>query len=151
MQYSFGFVMILLGFLGFSTQQTSNPLAEVHDSQIQGNVPSQFDKMLQRDLVKYFQDVNSEVKTVQYELLRPMPTQVGVGLPKYYLWVKLYGGNGQKNLLDEGAVKVAAVEQTHFTVLNYFAIADLQKSPERINQVFPLPVANKIRSRIKLN
>ncbi|MBD2188254.1 hypothetical protein [Pseudanabaena mucicola] len=151
MQYSLGFVMILLGFLGFSTQQTSNPLAEVHDSHIQGNVPSQFAKVLQRDLDKYFQDLNSDVKTVQYELLRPVPTQVGVGVPKYYLWVKLYGHHGQKNLLDEGAVKVAAVEQTHFTVLNYFAIADLQKYPETINQTFPLPVGEKIRKRIKLN
>ena len=75
-----------------------------------------------------------------------MPTQVSVGTPKYYIWVKLYG---QKGLIEEGAVKVAAVEKTQFTVLNYSTIADLKKSPEKINQVFPLPVGDKIRSRIK--
>ena len=52
-------------------------------------------------------------------------------------------------MIDQGAVKVAAIEKTHFTVLNYLAIADLKKSPERINQVFPVALGDKIRAKLK--
>lgn len=138
--------LIGLASFGYPPLQLFYPLAIAQGSQIQGNVPKHFDKLLKRDLTTYFQDLYKEVVTVEYELLRDIPTQVGVALPKYYIWVKIYA---QKGLLDEGAVKVAAVEKTHFTVLNYLAIADLKKSPDRINQVFPLPVGNKIRSRLK--
>jgi len=146
------FSMILfIGFasLGYPPLQLLHPLhplAIAQNSHIEGNVPEQFDQLLKRDLITYFQEIYKQAVTVEYELLREQSTQVGVALPKYYIWVKIYR---QKLLLDEGAVKVAAVEKTHFTVLNYLAIADLRKSPERINQVFPLPVGNKIRSRLK--
>ncbi len=139
-------LFIGLASFGYPPLQLLHPLASVQSSQIQGNVPVQFHKILKRDLTTYFQDMYKEVITVEYELLRDVPTQVGVALPKYYIWVKIYG---QKKLLDEGAVKVAAVERKLFTVSNYLAIADLKKSPERINQVFPLPVGDKIRTRLK--
>ena len=141
--------LVFVGLLSFSGLgyfvAVPLQLAKVQNSHIQRNVPSQFDEILQRDLTSYFQGLNAEIIKVEYELLRNVLTQVGVGTPKYYIWVKLYGREG---LLDEGAVKVAAVEKTQFTVLNYSAIADLKKSPERINQVFPLPVGDKIRSRL---
>ena len=135
-----------LGYPPLRLLHPLHPLAIAQNSHTQGNVPEQFDQLLKRDLITYFQDIYKEVVTVEYELLREIPTQVGVALPKYYIWVKIYS---QKVLLDEGAVKVAAVEKTHFTVLNYLAIADLKKSPERINQIFPLPVGDNIRSRLK--
>lgn len=144
-------MILFIGFasLGYPPLRLLHPLYPLtisQNSHIQGNVPEQFDQLLKRDLITYFQDLSKQEVTVEYELLREIPTQVGVALPKYYIWVKIYS---QKVLLDEGAVKVAAVEKTHFTVLNYLAIADLQKSPERINQVFPLSVGDKIRSRLK--
>ena len=135
-----------LGYPPLRLLHPLHPLAIAQNSHTQGNVPEQFDQLLKRDLITYFQDIYKEVVTVEYELLREIPTQVGVALPKYYIWVKIYS---PKVLLDEGAVKVAAVEKTHFTILNYLAIADLKKSPERINQIFPLPVGDKIRSRLK--
>jgi hypothetical protein len=146
-------MILFIGFasLGYPPLRLLHPLYPLtiaQNSHIQGNVPEQFDQLLKRDLITYFQDLSKQAVTVEYELLREIPTQVGVALPKYYIWVKIYS---QKVLLDEGAVKVAAVEKTHFTVLNYLAIADLQKSPERINQVFPLSVGDKIRSRLKQN
>ena len=138
----------MLGLFGFgsSTMLLLYPLAGVQSSQIQGNVPRQFDTVLKRDLMIYFRDLNQEVVRVEYELLRDIPTQVGVALPKYYIWVKIYG---EKGMIDQGAVKVAAIEKTHFTVLNYLAIADLKKSPERINQVFPVALGDKIRAKLK--
>lgn len=142
--------LVFVGLLSFSGLgyfvAVPLQLAKVQNSHIQGNVPPQFDEVLQRDLTSYFQGLNAEIIKVEYELLRKVPTQVGVGVPKYYMWVQLYG---QKGLLNEGAVKVAAVEKTQFTILNHLTIADLKKSPERINQIFPLPVGDKIRSRLK--
>jgi len=143
-------LLIGIASFGYVPLKLLHPLLIVQNSHTQGNVPKQFDKLLKRDLITYFQEIYKENVTVEYELLRDIPTQVGVALPKYYIWVKIYGQiSGQKTLLDEGAVKVAAVEKTHFTVLNYLAIADLKKSPERINQVFPLALGDKIRARLK--
>ena len=142
--------LVFVGVFSFSSigylVAVPSQLAKVQNSHIQSNVPSQSDTVLQRDLTSYFQDSNKEVIKVEYELLRKVPTQVGVGTPKYYMWVKLYG---QKGLLEEGAATVAAVEKREFTVLNYLTIADLKKSSERTNQVFPLTVGDKIRSRLK--
>ncbi len=146
-------IIFLFGVLSFGYPASKilhpkilHPLVRVQNSHIQGNVPSQFNKVLKRDLLAYFQDLDKQVVTVEYELLRKNPTQVGVASPKYYLWVKTYG---QKGLIDEGAVKVAAVEKIRFIVVNYLAIADLKKSPENINRIFPLPVSDKIRARLK--
>jgi len=152
MEYS---MILLIGIASFghAPLKLLHPLAIVQGSHVKVNtpdVPQQFDKLLKRDLNNYFQDTYKETVTVEYELLRAKPTQVGVALPKYYIWVKIYRQiSRQKALIDEGAVKVAAVEKTHFTVLNYLSIAELKKSPERINQIFPLPVGNKIRLRLK--
>ncbi len=147
-------LLIGIASFGYPPLKVLHPLAIVQGSHIKvntPNVPEQFDKLLKRDLTSYLQDTYKEVVvTVEYELLRAKPTQVGVALPKYYIWVKIYRQtSGQKVLIDEGAVKVAAVEKTHFTVLTYLAIADLKKSPERINQVFPLALGDKIRARLK--
>lgn len=137
-----------LGYPPLRLLHPLHPLAIAQNSRIQGNVPEPFDKVLKRDLTSYFQDLYKQPVTVEYELLREIPTQVGVALPKYYIWVKIYS---QNVLIDEGAVKVSAVEKNHFTVFNYLTIADLQKYPEIINQIFPLSVGDKIRSRIKSN
>ncbi|PZO36957.1 MAG: hypothetical protein DCF19_19925 [Pseudanabaena frigida] len=139
-------LFIGLASFGYPPLRLLHPLDGVQNSQIQGNVPKQFHKILKRELTTYFQEMYKEAVTVEYELLRDVPTQVGVALPKYYIWVKIYS---QKVLLDEGAVKVAAVERKLFTVSDYLAIADLKKSSEKINQVFPLALGDKIRARLK--
>ena len=100
MAYGIVFLIGLVSF-GYSAEQVLNPLAGVRRSHIQGNVPVEFDQVLKRDLTTYFQELNKDVVTVQYELLRNTPSQVGVGSPKYYIWVKIYG---QKGMIDEGAV-----------------------------------------------
>lgn len=145
MAYGIVFLIGLVSF-GYSAEQVLNPLAGVRRSHIQGNVPVEFDQVLKRDLTTYFQELNKDVLTVQYELLRNTPSQVGVGSPKYYIWVKIYG---QKGMIDEGAVKVAAEAKKLFIVLTFEAIADLKKSPEQIDRIFPLSVGDKIRSRLK--
>ncbi|OIP78123.1 MAG: hypothetical protein AUK48_02355 [Oscillatoriales cyanobacterium CG2_30_44_21] len=144
MTYSLIFLMTLLS-VGYPTTLLISPLASVQDSHIQGNTPSNFAQVLKRDLLKHFQAPDDGSITVEYEMLRDIATQSGVALPKYYIWVKMYG---QEGIVAEGAVKVAAIAKKKFEVLDYLSIADLAKSPERINQVFPIPIGDKIRARL---
>lgn len=131
--------------IGYPVTILVNPLASVQDSHIQGNTPKDFDQVLKRDLLRYFQALDDGSVTVEYEMLRDIATQSGVALPKYYVWVKIYGPEG---IVAEGAVKVAAIEKKKFEVLNYLSITDLKESPDRINQIFPMPVGDKIRTKL---
>ena len=51
-------------------------------------------------------------------------------------------------LLEDGAVKVAAIEKKRFEVLNFLARADIERDMERVYQIFPRPVADKIKEKI---
>ena len=108
---------------------------DIQQSHISGNVPeqSQFNALLTRDLLAHFQSSNLQVTRVEFKLLRDAPTQSGVALPKYYAWVKAFAGTV---LRQEGAVRVAAVDKTHFDVTHFFSKAQLQQD-DQAKQVFP--------------
>src|SRR5438552_17002294 len=102
---------------------------DLHSLQIEANVPNkkEFDPILTRDLVKYFSDIRDirrEELKVQYELLRPEPTQSGVAYPKFYLWIKV-SMRGQ--LAEEGAARVAAIEKKKFDVTDYLRREDIRR------------------------
>lgn len=131
-----------------SSRKASNTLAEIAKSHIRGNVPvrSQFDKVLKRDLAVYFTERTGKKVSVEYQFLREGATQTGIAYPKYYLWVKIK--NGAK-LIDEGAVRIAAVEQKQFDVTDYLPRAKMWRNPAQIYLVFPAPVGDKIKQRLK--
>ena len=118
----------------------------VYQSQVNGNVPSaeNFDHFLSRDLTAYFQKDKGATVTVRYELLRPYPTQLGVGSPKYYLWIKVYDG---VKLINEGAVKVAAIEKIEFEILRFMPLQQIRTDPSQVDRLFPKALADDIRSR----
>jgi hypothetical protein len=118
----------------------------VRESQIRGNVPDDkdFDRFFKRDLEAYFKDSDKAV-TVEYELLRKAPTQVGVGSPKFYAWVKVYENSV---FLEEGAVRVGAVEKKEFVVIQYLPRSEIEKGSERMYQLFPASVIDKIKEKI---
>jgi hypothetical protein len=128
--------------------QPMDPMAAIAESHIKGNVPppSRFDRYLRRDLTAYFTRSTGKKVTVQYEFLREGPTQTGIAYPKYYLWVKVRSG---RKLVDEGAVRVAAIDRQRFAVTHYLPKAEMKKAPEAIDGVFPLPVGDRIRQRLK--
>ena len=99
-----------------------------------------FQEFLERDLRTYFQ-----ADSVEYELLRQGPTQVGVSLPKYYLWVRAKDENG--TVTAEGACRVAAIEKELFEVLQFLEKKSISKDPERVEAVFPAPLVPKILER----
>lgn len=126
----------------------SNPMAEIAESHINGNVPvsSDFDRFLKRDLTAYFTKSIGKRIAVEYQFLREGATQTGISYPKYYLWVKIRNG---KKLIEEGAVRVAAIDQKQFDITHYLSKATMKQKPEQIDEVFPLPVGDKIRQRLR--
>jgi hypothetical protein len=110
---------------------------------IEANVPAEaeFDALLTRDLRAYF---STRATSVSYELLRQAPTQSGIAYPKFYAWVRLF--NGAK-VVDEGAVRVAAIERVRFEITHYFSKAAIVQNPSAIEQVFPSALLPDIRNR----
>jgi len=107
----------------------------VEQSHTSGNVPDQsaFNALLTRDLLAHFQSSDPQLTRVEFKLLRAAPTQSGVAFPKYYAWVKTFAGT---SLRQEGAVRVAAVDKTHFDVTHFLNKAQLQQG-DQAKQVFP--------------
>ncbi len=137
--------------INISQAQTTNPsdqkvLEGIQKSHIDGNVPkkTKFDTFLKRDLEKHFSSTYGKV-SVKWEYLREAPTQSGVAYPKYYLWTKLYNG---ENMLTEGAVRVAAIEKINFEVTDFVSIEELKNKTKDIYTIFPVPVCEKILSRL---
>lgn len=116
--------------------QTSLRTDSIAESHIRANVPDEkdFDTLLKRDLEAYFRDFNGKVVTVQYELLRKGPTQTGIAFPKFYAWVKIYE---KDNLLNEGAIRLAAIEKTRFKVTDYVRKGAMKVNPEKFMMSSP--------------
>ena len=136
-------LLLVWGCTAFG-QSTVGPIA---DSHIQANVPDEkdFDSFLKRDLESHFKELKKKSVVVEYQLLRSGPTQSGTAFPKFYIWVMIKE-NGA--LHEDGAVRVAAMEKKRFEVLNYLARSEIERDVERVYQIFPRPVADKIKEKI---
>lgn len=76
--------------------------------------------------------------------MRDNPTQVGVGAPKFYLWVKIIDFKNN-NLLDQGAVVVGANDRESFTIIDFVSKKEININPETLNSVFLEDVVSKIK------
>jgi hypothetical protein len=117
-------------------------LTAVTQSHIEGNVPEGklFDQFLQRDLKNYFCEADSGC-TVEYEFLREGSTQSGISYPKYYLWVRKMHATA---VTEEGAVRVAAIDQSGFDVTHYVSRERILASPSQVASIFPAALVDKI-------
>ena len=118
----------------------------ITSSHIEANVPSakDFDVFMKRDLEKYFKEKKNTTVVVDYELLRNDPTQAGTAFPKFYAWVVVKADGA---IIEEGAVRVAAMEKKRFGVYDYLSKSDIERDAQQIYRVFPAPVADKIKER----
>ncbi len=142
-------VLFLLSGVFFTPILIScNSTSSIQTSHIEANVPEakNFDSFLRRDLKLYFDNTMKTQFHIDYELLREGPTQSGVAYPKFYLWVRIHDG---KKVQEEGAVRIAAVEKTHFEVTNYVTKEHLKLDSRNIYEIFPKPVGQKIETIIK--
>jgi hypothetical protein len=118
----------------------------VRQSHIDANVPPPdlLNKSLERDLVALFSTEKKRPVKVTFELLRKEPTQSGVSFPKYYAWVKI---NDQGKLIDEGAVRVAAIERTRFEITDFISKESIKKDPDQVDRVFPALLCPAIKAK----
>ena len=93
--------------------------------------------LLERDILAYFRASNPSMTSVQYKLLRDIPTQSGVALPKYYLWINALAGS---QTLQQGAMRVAAVEKSNFDVTDFLPSSEIKSNPDRVSRIFPAPL-----------
>jgi hypothetical protein len=123
-----------------SAEEQRAVFAEIRESHIAANVPDtrSFDRLLRRDLVAYFDGA-----TVTFDLLRREPTQVGVGLPKFSVWVRAQ----MPGKVVEGAARVAAAERERFDVVQFLTIQDIRADPTRVEKIFPRDVSAEICRR----
>lgn len=118
-------------------------------SHIEANVPvgPDFRNFLVRDLQAYFAASTGKRVRAEYELLRDGPTQSGVAYPKYYAWVRVFAG---QTLLDEGAVRVAAIERVRFEVTHFLSKARIARDPQALESIVPKLLLPAIRERAGL-
>jgi hypothetical protein len=142
------FAMLLLGCMISAASCQSSIGDSIADSHVRANVPDEkdFHSLLKRDLESYFRDLKKKKEiVVEYQLLRDGPTQSGTAFPKFYAWV-IVKENG--TLLEEGVVRVAAIEKKRFGVYDYLSRVDIERDLEKIYQIFPRPVGDKIKERV---
>jgi hypothetical protein len=114
------------------------------------NVPSpgDFDRILKHDLTEYVTDKNDKDVSVTYEMLRDGPTQSGVALPKFYIWIEKHAADG--SVMEQAAARIAAVKKEHFDIIQYYNTDQIRQDPTKL-KVFPDEVQAKIRQKIGLN
>jgi hypothetical protein len=133
-------------FVGISPEAAASQ--NIQSSHIESNVPDErdFDSFLKRDLAKYFADLKKKEVEVSYELLRKQPTQSGVAYPKFYLWVKV---SGKEELIEEGAIRVAAIEKKEFQITDYLSKQQIKENPAITYETFPRILCEKIIEKAK--
>jgi hypothetical protein len=128
------FTVALISLAASAFGQTS--VEDLARSHIAANVPApeDFDRLLRRDLSAFFSARAHQSVEVQYRLLRDGPTQTGIAYPKYYAWVQVVAGSA---VVDEGAVRLAAVERKRFDVTDYVSAANVRSDPKSVESAFP--------------
>jgi dethiobiotin synthetase len=109
--------------------------------------PTGTNPALAQELATYLEPDFGDNLTVEYELLRDIPTQVGVAVPKYYVWLIATEGDA---VLVEGAARVAAEDAETFTVLNFVSQQSIQENPDQLDSIFPTALIPAIETRAGL-
>jgi hypothetical protein len=119
----------------------------VQQGHIEANVPgpSNFNHLLQRDLLAYFHSrgVSGAVE-VKADLLRNEPTQSGTAYPKFYAWVAV---SDQSKVVAEGAVRVVAIARTRFEITDFVSRGAARQDRALLEAVFPPPLIQSIQQR----
>ena len=119
----------------------------VRESHVQAHVPDAktFRSLLVRDAGAFLSNRIGRQATAEYEFLREGATQTGIAFPKFYLWVRAV--DKDKRVLIEGAMRVAAIERTHFEVTDFLTRQEILAAPARMEAIFPRLLLSSIQQR----
>lgn len=134
---------------GTIEEEQKKIVQEIRQSHIDGNLPSKevFQEYLIRDIQKHFKLSVTNDFGLEIQFLRDGPTQTGLSFPKFYLWVSVKYANGR---VQEGAMRIAAVNKTHFDITDFTPRREIVENPNVIEDVFPEALVSKIRSKAGL-
>lgn len=123
-------VVLILGMVLISGRELVGMMVvkSIEASHINGNVSDadNFNAYLQRDLEAYFSQKYGTLQNVSYELLREAPAQVGLSIPKYYLWITAETDSGE----FEGSAVVGAVSKSRFDVIDFYSTDEIQEGDQ---------------------
>jgi hypothetical protein len=102
-----------------------------------------FRAYLERDLQRFFSKRHGATVGVKYELLRDQPT-AAPSYPQYYAWVRVENASA---LVEEGAARVAAVDQSQFYINDFVPAAEIVKGAPELERIFPAALLPDIRRR----
>ena len=142
-------ILVIVFAIASVVYSQDGTLSAIQRSHIDANVPDEkdFDTFLRRDITAYVTDRNDKEVKVKIELLRDKPTQSGVALPKFYVWIEKSNASGE--VIEEAAARIAAVEKKKFEVIQYYDKARILKEPDLMKGVFPDEVYQRILTKIK--
>jgi hypothetical protein len=144
------FLLVAIASVQSACAQTGQEVMRaIGQSHVDANVPDakDFDRILQRDITLYVTDRRDENISVSVELLRDVPSQSGVALPKFYIWIVKRDAKGQ--IMEEAAARIAAINKDHFDVVQYYDRKRLESEPDLVSKVFPEDVYAKILAKLK--
>jgi len=148
--FNIGLAIIVVTLVSTAaTAQSENEIREsIVRSHIEANVPDgkNFDVYLKRDLATYFKNLTGKDVAVEFELLREGPTQTGIAFPKFYAWVSVR--NSKNIVIDEGAVRLAAIEKKRFEITHFLSRSEISKTPESPLKIFPGDIVKKIDAKL---
>ena len=146
-KWTFVGILFLASAFTITAQIDDKIIESIGKSHIEANVPDRqhFDEYLKRDLAAYFKKTMGKNVSVEYELLRNGPTQTGIAFPKFYAWVIVREND---NLIDQGAVRLAAINKERFDVTHFLSISEVLKHQEAASKTFPADVIKKISNKI---
>jgi len=142
--------LLIVTTIATSAACGQNVIDSIAESHIRENVPDEkeFKTLLIRDLQSYFRGtLKNETLRAEYELLRDAPTQTGIAYPKFYAWVKIFNVDG---LIDEGAVRLAAIDKKYFEITDYLSKSDIEARPATIERIFPRALVESIKKKAGL-
>jgi hypothetical protein len=141
------FTAVALFFALASQSAHIQIVQDIQRSHIEANVPgpAEFNRLLHRDLDSYFTKTRGKSLRVEHEMLRDGPTQAGVAYPKFYVWVRVFEGSA---IVDQGAVRLAAIEKREFQVTDFLSERTIRADPKGIYRVFPAPVCERIKTKL---
>lgn len=130
-----------------STPTPIRPVASTAEALSTSTPQPNFEEYLLRDLTAYFQgNTDNPQLEVSYELLRRGPTQTGLSVPKYYLWVIGKDAAGKNSI--EGAVRIRYLpDRQEFEVTDFVEKSEVRTQPRVLRDIFPPALIDNIKKR----